>query len=109
MAPAFAEAALALEPGEYTKTPVRTEFGWHVILLVDRRADNVPSFLDLQDKLREEATKQAVDRLLNGLRQQAALEMFPEDGGAAPAARSEGRAARKVRCSQVKYRGAPYP
>lgn len=86
MAPAFAEAALALEPGEYTKTPVRTEFGWHVILLVDRRADSVPSFRDLQDKLREEATKQAVDRLLNGLRQQAALEMFPEDGGAAPAA-----------------------
>lgn len=86
MAPDFADAALALEPGEYTNSPVRTEFGWHVILLVDRRADNVPSFLDLQDKLREEATRQAVDRLLIGLRQQAALEMFPEDAGTAPAA-----------------------
>lgn len=86
MAPAFAEAALALELGEYTKQPVRTEFGWHVILLVDRRADEIPSFLDMQDKLREEATKVAVDRLVIGLRDQAALEMFPEDAGASPAA-----------------------
>ncbi|MGD1880111.1 MAG: peptidylprolyl isomerase [Kiloniellaceae bacterium] len=85
MAPAFAEAVLALEPGEYTAKPVRTEFGWHVILLVARQADNIPSFLDMQDRLREEATKAAVDRLLLGLRQDAALEMFPEDalsGGA---------------------------
>jgi peptidyl-prolyl cis-trans isomerase C len=81
MAPAFAAAALALEPGEYTREPVRTEFGWHVILLVDRRADDIPSFLDMQDKLHEEATKAAVDRLLLGLRQRAALEMFPEDVG----------------------------
>lgn len=79
MAPAFAEAALALEPGEYTRAPVRTEFGWHVILLVDRRADEIPSFLDMQDKLRKEARKVAVDRLLLNLRGQAALEMFPED------------------------------
>jgi peptidyl-prolyl cis-trans isomerase C len=79
MAPAFAEAALALEPGDYTREPVETEFGWHVILLVDRRADNIPSFLDMQDKLREEARKEAVDRLVVGLRREASVEMFPED------------------------------
>lgn len=85
MPPAFAEAALALEPGQYTKEPVRSESGWHVILLVDRRADSIPSFLDMQDKLREEATKVAVDRLLLSLRDQAALEMFPGDAaGGAP-------------------------
>ena len=48
---------------------------------MDRRADNIPSFLDMQDKLREEATKAAVDRLLLDLRQQATLEMFPQDAG----------------------------
>lgn len=89
MPPPFAAAALALEPGQYTREPVRTEAGWHVILLVDRQADDIPSFLDMQDKLREEATKVAVDRLLLSLRDRAALEMFPEDaaGGAPGAAR----------------------
>src|SRR3546814_9453207 len=43
MPPDFAGAALALEPGQYTRAPVRTEFGWHIILLVDRRADDIPS------------------------------------------------------------------
>lgn len=79
MAPAFAEAALALEPGDYTRKPVETDFGWHVILLVDRRADNIPSFLDMQDKLREEVRKEAIDRLVVSLRREASLEMFPED------------------------------
>lgn len=80
MPPAFAEAVLDLEPGEYTRQPVETEFGWHVILLIDRRADDIPSFLDMQDKLREEVRKEAVDRLVVGLRREASLEMFPEDG-----------------------------
>jgi peptidyl-prolyl cis-trans isomerase C len=79
MDPAFAEAALALETGEYTRAPVETEFGWHVILLLDRRADNIPSFLDMQETLRQEVRKEAVDRLVHDLRAQAYLEMFPED------------------------------
>ena len=37
MVPEFAEAAFALEKGEYTKTPVKTQFGFHVILLEDKR------------------------------------------------------------------------
>jgi len=79
MAPAFAEAALALEPEEYSQEPVETEFGWHVILLVDRRADDIPSFLDMQATLRQEARKEAIDRLVLSLRRQASLEMFPQD------------------------------
>ncbi len=94
MDPAFAAAALALELGEYTRAPVETPFGWHVILLVDRRSDAIPSFLDMQARLRDEARKEAVDRLVVGLRSQAYLEMFPEEplerdtsaGGAAPQA-----------------------
>lgn len=79
MDPAFAEALSALEPGQFTPEPVKTEFGWHVILLVDRRSDGIPSFLDMQARLRDAARKEAVDRLVIGLRRQARLEMFPED------------------------------
>ncbi len=83
MEPAFAEALLDLEPGVYTPKPVETDFGWHVILLVDRRDDDVPSFLDMQAQLRQEVTKEAIGRLIGSLRQSADLEMFPEDGAAA--------------------------
>ncbi|NIA71855.1 peptidylprolyl isomerase [Pelagibius litoralis] len=88
MAPAFAEALHKLEPGSYSAEPVETEFGWHVILLVERRADDVPSFLDMQTQLREELTRESMSRMVGNLRQRASLEMFPEDTagseGAAP-------------------------
>ncbi len=38
MVPDFADAAFALKTGQYTKTPVQTQFGWHVILLEGQRA-----------------------------------------------------------------------
>ena len=79
MDPDFAAALNALEPGSYTTSPVETEFGWHIILLVDRRDDDIPSFIDMQDQLREELKKEAIAQLVGSLRQRALLEMFPED------------------------------
>lgn len=79
MAPEFAAALNELEPGSYTTSPVETEFGWHIILLVDRRDDDIPSFIDMQAKLREELTKETVGNLVASLRRQASLEMFPEN------------------------------
>jgi peptidyl-prolyl cis-trans isomerase C len=93
MDPDFAEAVLALEPGQYTRAPVKTEFGWHVVLLVDRRSDSIPSFLDMQPRLREEARKEAVDRLVFGLRNQADLQMFPQDSAAGDAAEADAASA----------------
>ena len=41
MTPAFAEPAFALEVGAYSRTPVKTDFGWHVIKVEDRRVEEV--------------------------------------------------------------------
>ena len=82
MAPAFAAALNELEPGSYTASPVETAFGWHVILLIDRRDDDIPSFIDMQAQLREELTKESVAQLVAVLRRQALVEMFPEDTAA---------------------------
>ena len=43
MVPEFADAAFALKPGEVTKKPVKTQFGWHVIKLEENRDAEPPT------------------------------------------------------------------
>ncbi|WP_343312923.1 peptidylprolyl isomerase [Brucella sp. BE17] len=52
MVPEFEKAALALKPGEYTKEPVQTQFGFHVIQLEDRRTKQPPSFDEVKEQIR---------------------------------------------------------
>jgi peptidyl-prolyl cis-trans isomerase C len=78
MVPEFSEAAFALETGAYTKDPVQTQFGWHVILLEDRRDQAPPSFEASEAKLREEVERSVVEGLITGLRDGATIELFPE-------------------------------
>jgi peptidyl-prolyl cis-trans isomerase C len=47
----FAEAMVALKPGEYTHVPVQTPYGWHVIKLVETRALTPPPFDSVKDRV----------------------------------------------------------
>ena len=47
----FGDALVALEKGQYTKTPVQTSFGWHVILLEDKREAAPPPFESVKERL----------------------------------------------------------
>jgi peptidyl-prolyl cis-trans isomerase C len=78
MTPEFAEAAFGLEVGEYSRTPVKTQFGWHVIKVEDRRAQRPAGFFEMDDKLREEITRELMDDLLRGLRARAEIDLYPE-------------------------------
>ena len=80
MVPAFAEAAFKMKPGEYSKAPVQTQFGWHVIRVEDRRTYAGPSFEEAKEELYNEMSQEAVDKILEGLRQNAQIEMFGPDG-----------------------------
>jgi peptidyl-prolyl cis-trans isomerase C len=51
MAKPFADAMVALKPGEYTHVPVKTEYGWHVIKLVDTRPLAPPPFDGVKDQV----------------------------------------------------------
>jgi len=47
----FAEAVVALKPGEYTHQPVQTEYGWHIIQLEGTRDLSPPTFESVHDRL----------------------------------------------------------
>jgi peptidyl-prolyl cis-trans isomerase C len=80
MVPAFAEAAFALAPGKYTERPVKTEFGWHVIKVEDRRAAKPPSFEEAREELKRLVARDVIDAKLQELRGAANVETFGLDG-----------------------------
>ncbi|MQW87487.1 peptidylprolyl isomerase [Sinorhizobium saheli] len=53
MVPEFEEAAFALEKGAYTKTPVKTQFGFHVILVEDKRPQAPPALEQVEPQVRQ--------------------------------------------------------
>jgi peptidyl-prolyl cis-trans isomerase C len=86
MVPVFEQAAFALEPGTYTKTPVRSEFGWHVILVTEKRMSSPPTLEQLTPALQEEAAKQKFIAALDKLRAEATIDIVePEQPTDAPA------------------------
>ena len=52
MVPAFSEAAFKLSKGAYTKTPVKTNFGYHVILVEDKKSKSTVAFAKIKDRLK---------------------------------------------------------
>jgi peptidyl-prolyl cis-trans isomerase C len=83
----FADAAFALPSGQYTKTPVQTEFGWHVIKVEDHRVSTPPSFDEARQEISQLVARDAVDAKLKELRSAAKIETFGLDGKPLPAAK----------------------
>lgn len=80
----FAEVAFNLQPGEMTEAPVKTGFGWHVIIVDDRRPGSPPSFEDTRDQLATEMSQEVVSELIQNLRDRAQIER--PDQASTPAA-----------------------
>jgi peptidyl-prolyl cis-trans isomerase C len=89
MVPEFAEAAFALDKGQYTKKPVKTRFGWHIILVEDKRQKKPPTLDEARSQIESELTQELVGAYLADLRSKAQIEKFNPDGSplkpAAPA------------------------
>jgi peptidyl-prolyl cis-trans isomerase C len=77
----FADAAFALKKGETSEAPVKTQFGYHVINVEDRRKAAPPPFEELADQLREEMAREVVQAQLDQLRAGAKIEKFNMEGG----------------------------
>ena len=77
MVPAFENAAFALAAGSFTQTPVQTQFGWHIILVEEKRIAEAPTIEELAPQLRQNLISQNLGRLLDSLRTNARIERRP--------------------------------
>lgn len=75
MVSAFTEGVAALDKGSYSTEPVKTRFGWHVILLEDTREQEPPAFADVKEDLRNAIHQQRVSAYLKKLRGDAEIEI----------------------------------
>ena len=68
MVPAFDKAAFELKVGEFSKTPVQTQFGWHVIKIINKRVADPPSYEAIKDELKNNIQNQLIVKKIQELR-----------------------------------------
>ena len=67
----FADALVTLQKGTYTKEPVKTDFGYHVIMLEDSRELKLPTFEEAKPQIAQRMAQQIVEKHVNDLRAKA--------------------------------------
>jgi len=72
--PEFAAAAVKLQKGQMTDTPVKTQFGWHIIRLDDVRDVKVPSFDEVKPQLAQQVGQEKLQAFEESLRQRAKIQ-----------------------------------
>jgi peptidyl-prolyl cis-trans isomerase C len=70
----FSAATAELEKGRYSKTPVQTQFGWHVIQLNDTRKPETPALDDVRDEITNTIAAERFRQKLEELQKNAAIK-----------------------------------
>ncbi len=80
--PEFSAAVSKLEKGKFTDAPVKTQFGYHVILLEDSKPIEAPPLEEVKPQLSQQLQQQSVMKQLDALKAAAKIDVV---GAAAPA------------------------
>ena len=73
LVPEFATAMVGLKKGEFSKTPVKTQFGWHVIKLQDERS--IPEFDKVKSSIVGQLIQRDIRKYLSELRATAKIDI----------------------------------
>ncbi len=71
----FGDAMSTLKKGEFSKTPVKSQFGWHVILVEDIRAQEPPPLDQVKEQFRIQLQQQQLAKLVSEMRSKAKVEV----------------------------------
>ena len=71
----FADAVRAMEDGSYSTDPVRTQFGWHVIMLEETREQQPPGLEAVRDELTRAVEQQKLEAYVQSLRDAAVIDL----------------------------------
>jgi peptidyl-prolyl cis-trans isomerase C len=85
MVPEFSEVAFKMYPGQVSN-PVKTQFGWHIIKVEDRRTRPMPEFEKVKDQIANYVARRSQTEFIAQLRESAKIERL--DKAAAPPARA---------------------
>jgi len=80
----LADAAFALTPKAYSQEPVKSDFGWHVLMVDETRDAQPPKFDEIKNEIKSLMTQEAVVALLKDLRANAKIKLFNKDGKPMP-------------------------
>jgi len=88
MVPEFADTAFKLNKGEVS-APVKSQFGWHVIKLEDKRSKPLPDFAAVKPQIDQYLERKAQQDTVLALREKAKVERLDKPATPAPAAPAE--------------------
>jgi peptidyl-prolyl cis-trans isomerase C len=75
MVPSFSKAAFSLNKGDFTRTPVKTQFGYHVIKVEDRRISGKAAYEQASAKIKANLQNKVFEKVMASLRAKAKIEI----------------------------------
>jgi peptidyl-prolyl cis-trans isomerase C len=85
MVPEFGAAVAKLEKDKFTEEPVKSQFGYHVIMLEDTRANPIPTLEQVKPRLTQQVQQQNMKKMLDDMKAKAKIEITAAPAVAAPA------------------------